>query len=435
MSLIAIIGLITFVTVVLLLLKSPFSPVAIFILVPTVGALVAGYSLSEIGEFVKLGYDSVQTAFIVTAFAIFFFSIMVDVGMFEVITTPIIRGVSKRKNPVIAIMLAAAAVACIGHMDGAGATTIMVTLPLMMPFFDKLEIDRRALGLSMGIVVGFMNLLPWTGPTRYTAIVMGLDPVALWRYIIPAEVIMLFISFIFVYFIGRREIKRGAVNTVLPEMIEQECSGSLCTINKKYFIFNISLTAVLLAVLISGILKSDITFMIFASIAMIVNYRGKKAQNSKLKGFAPNILPMVFNVLSVGVLIGIMQQGGFVNALAELIVKIMPASIGPYTYIIIALCATPLLMVLGTSAYYQGMMPIIVGVAAQYDVNPLLAACVILVPSGAAVSLSPLVPANHIACGMLGYGISDSIKYGWKWVVLIAWIAVPVTYITVKFLL
>lgn len=129
--------------------------------------------------------------------------------MFEVITKPIIKNAGKSKSPVTAITLAAALVATIGHLDGAGATTIMITLPLMIPFFDKLKMDRRALGLSMGLCVGAMNLVPWTGPTRHTAIVLGMDPVALWKIILPAQIVMLAVGYTMTYMLGRREIKRG----------------------------------------------------------------------------------------------------------------------------------------------------------------------------------------------------------------------------------
>ena len=431
MDVLAVIGLVTFLAIIILLVKSPFSPVAVFVLVPVMGALTAGFTLGEISDFAKLGFTSVQTSVIVTAFAILYFSIMSDVGMFEVITKPIIKKAGKSKSPVTAIILAAALVATIGHLDGAGATTIMITLPLMIPFFDKLKMDRRALGLSMGLCVGAMNLVPWTGPTRHTAIVLGMDPVALWKIILPAQIVMLAVGYTMTYMLGRREIKRGAVNSVSGLPSVQSESGYLCVQKKAYFIFNIALTLALLTTLVMGIMNSGFTFLVFTSIALLVNYRSKKLQGKKIKEFSPGILNMVLNVIAVGVLIGIMQEGGFVEALANAVVSVLPASVGPYTYLIIAFLATPLLMVLGTGPYYQGLMPVIVGICAQYGTDPVVAAAVLLGPSGISVSLSPLVPANHISCGMLGYEMGDGIRYGWKWVLAAAWIAIPVVCLTV----
>jgi CitMHS family citrate-Mg2+:H+ or citrate-Ca2+:H+ symporter len=432
MDMLAVIGLLTFMAVVVLLVKGPFTPIVVFTVVPVIGGFAAGYSPQEIGEFIRAGFTSIQGPVFETTFAIFYFSIMSDVGMFEVITKPILGRVGKSKSPVTAIMIAALAVACISHLDGAGTTTIMITLPLMMPFFDKMKIDRWALGLSMGIAVGAMNLLPWTGPTRYTAIALNMEPVETWRHILPAQIIMILVGFVVAFFLSQRELKRGAINSVGEIAINQEESDSLCVKNKRFFAFNISLTIILLTVLVAGLLHSGLTFMICGSIALIVNYGGKKFQEKKIKEFSKNILNMTLNIMSLGVLIGIMRTGGFLDALAEAITRVMPESVGPYTYLIVAILSTPLLMMLGTSSFYQGLLPVIVAVCTKYGADPLLAASVILVPAGVSVSLSPLVPANLMACGMLNYEMGDAIRYSWKWVVVVSWIAIPVTYFTVK---
>jgi CitMHS family citrate-Mg2+:H+ or citrate-Ca2+:H+ symporter len=284
----------------------------------------------------------------------------------------------------------------------------------------------------MGISIGAMNLVPWTGPTRYTAIILDMNPVETWRYILPAQIIMILISFVAAFLLSRRELKRGAINSVDEIVINQEASDSLCVKNKGFFIFNVSLTVILLTVLVAGLLHSGLAFMISAGIAMIVNYRSKKLQEKKIKEFSKTILNMTLNIMSVGVLIGVMRTGGFIDALAGAVTKVMPESVGAYTYLIIAILAAPLLMMLGTSPFYQGLLPVIVGVCTKYGTDPLLAASVILVPAGVAVSLSPLVPANLIACGMLNYEMGDAIRYSWKWVVVVSLIAIPITYFTVK---
>jgi CitMHS family citrate-Mg2+:H+ or citrate-Ca2+:H+ symporter len=243
---------------------------------------------------------------------------------------------------------------------------------------------------------------------------------------------MILISFAATFLLSRRELKRGAINSVDEIVINQEESDSPCVKDKRYFIFNVSLTIVLLAVLVAGLLHSGLTFMIAAGIALLVNYRGKNLQEKKIREFSKNILNMTLNVLSLGVFIGVMRAGGFLDALAEAITKVMPDAVGSYTYLIVAVLAAPLLMMLGTSPFYQGLLPVIVGVCTKYGADPVLSASVILVPAGVAASLSPLIPANLIACGMLNYEMGDAIRYSWKWVVSVSWIAIPITYFTVK---
>lgn len=428
-----VVGIFTILVLVVLLIRGKLLPAMVFTVVPVVGGLLAGYSLSEIGTLAKAGWTTVSTSIMVTAFAILFFSVMSDVGMFHIITKPIIHKAKGSKNPAIAICVAASVVAAIGHLDGAGNTTIMITLPLMMPLFDTMKMDRKALALSMGIVVGAMNLVPWTGPTRYTAMAMGMEPVEFWRYIIPAQVIMLICGFISAWLLGKREIKRGCINSLEGiEQAEETEELTPCEKDKKIFFVNIGLTLITILVLIAGLLNSGLTFMIASFIALVYNYGDKKKQSKKIREFAPNILTMTMNVMAVGVLLGILSEGGMVNAIAETLVGAMPEAVGPYAFLIVAILAAPLLMCLGTGPYYQALVPIIIAVSAKYGVNPLLAGGVALLPSGVSVCISPMVAANHISCGLLQFDIGAFIKYAWKWVLLISWISIAVAYITIS---
>lgn len=434
MSPLAIIGFIAFVVLIIALLKAPIPPWAAFVAIPVVAALIAGISLSEIGNLAKSGWASVQVAIVVTCFAIIYFSIMNDVGLFEVITTPLVKRVTHAKNPIYALCLTATLIASISHLDGQGNTTIMITLPLMVPLFDQLKMDRRSLALSMGIAVGAMNLLPWTGPTRYTAVALGMDPAEFWRYIIPAQLIMLGVGFLVARLVGKYEMKNGALNQKLTSEVEIKESTSLCVVNKKYFIFNLCLTMVTILILVGSFLNSAVTFMLATAIALIVNYKDKKTVAKKIRDFSGSALPMTLNVIGIGVLIGIMTEGGFINAMAESLMALMPKSVGPFVYIIIAILAMPLLMMLGTGPYYQGLVPVILALAVSYGVNPIIAAAVMLVPTGVSVCVSPMISANHISSGMLGFSIGDFIKYAWKWVLVVSWIAIPVVYFTVSLL-
>lgn len=430
-----IVGILTILVLVVLLIRGKLLPAMVFTVVPVVGGLLAGYSFAEIGSLAKAGWTTVSTSIMVTAYAILFFSIMSDVGMFDIITKPIINKAKRGKNPAIAICVAAAAVAAIGHLDGAGNTTIMITLPLMMPLFDRMRMDRKTLALSMGIVVGAMNLVPWTGPTRYTAIAMDMEPVEFWRYIIPAQIIMLIVGFISAYLLGKREIRRGCVNSLegIEEMQAQELTP--CEKDKKVFIVNILLTLATIFILVAGILNSGVTFMIASFAALIYNYGDKKKQSKKIKEFAPNILMMTMNVMAVGVLIGVLSEGGLVNAIAQALVGVMPEAIGPFLFLIVAVLAAPLLMCLGTGPYYQALMPIVIAVSAEYGVNPILAAGVALLPSSISVCISPMVAANHISSGLLQFDIGAFIRYVWKWVILISWISIAVAYVTISFII
>lgn len=69
----------------------------------------------------------VATMFI---FAILFFGSLQDTGFFE----PLIKALNKlTKGNVATVTMGTAAIGMISHLDGAGATTILLTVPALLP--------------------------------------------------------------------------------------------------------------------------------------------------------------------------------------------------------------------------------------------------------------------------------------------------------------
>ena len=49
------------------------------------------------------------------------------------------------------------------HLDGSGAVTFLVTIPAMLPLYERLGMDKRVLACAASMAAG-VNFLPWTGP-------------------------------------------------------------------------------------------------------------------------------------------------------------------------------------------------------------------------------------------------------------------------------
>ena len=81
---------------------------------------------------------------------------MGDVGAFERIV-----------NKIIKIMGADPVKVCIGtfiitiltHLDGSGATTFLITVPAMLPIYQKMKMDNRILATIVALAAGTMNML------------------------------------------------------------------------------------------------------------------------------------------------------------------------------------------------------------------------------------------------------------------------------------
>lgn len=126
----AAIGFLTIGTILYLLLSGRTSPVVAFALVPIATAFLAGFGPFEVGEFVTTGLSGVVSVVALFVFAILYFGVVRDAGMFDPIVERIL-GFAGR-NPVN-IALGTAVLGMVAHLDGAGATTFLVTIPAFLP--------------------------------------------------------------------------------------------------------------------------------------------------------------------------------------------------------------------------------------------------------------------------------------------------------------
>ena len=75
------------------------------------------------------------------------------------------------------------------------------------------------------------------------------------------------------------------------------------------------------------------------AIALLVNYPNQKTQRQVISSVAPDMINVVMMVLGAGVLMGVLngpEGAGMSNAIAELLVSIIPESLGSYFAVIIA---------------------------------------------------------------------------------------------------
>lgn len=79
--------------------------------------------------------------------------------------------------------------------------------------------------------------------------------------------------------------------------------------------------------------------------------------------------------------------------MATAIVGLIPTALGPYTHFIVAFLAVPLIMCLGTDAFYYGLLPVVIGVCGNFGVSAEVVAHTLLIAENVGVTISPLTPA------------------------------------------
>lgn len=339
---------------------------------------------------------------------------MNDMGVFD----PIVNALIKRAgNSVTAVMLATAAIAIIGHLDGSGATTIIITITAMLPIFKKLNLDKRTLMLITCFAIGVMNILPWGGSCLRAATVLGVEATVLWHKLIPVQILFLILAFVMAFILSRLE-KRRLKKIVLSEstssdtaIAKDECSN----IPKWKRIFNFLLTIGIIAALMSGKFSSAYCFMVGLSIALTINLPNLKEQNAKLKEYGVAAINMVVTLFGAGVFTGILSNTGILDSMASAIVMVIPAGLGPFTHIIVACFSVPLIMCLGTDSFYYGLLPVVISICSNFGVDPQAVACVFLIAENIGVMISPMTAATYLGLGMLDLDIGEHIRYCLPW--------------------
>ena len=423
-TILALLGFATVIAVIVLLLRNVTVPALAFVGVSTITAAIlvatGAFTLDEMADFIKEGVKGVHGTAILFIFSVLFFGVMTDAGMFDKIIGALMKKVG---NNVIGVALMTCLIAVIGHLDGGGASTFLITIPAMLPVYKRLHMRRETLLLICVTSMGVMNLLPWGGPTMRAASVLGVEPNDLWSQIVPMQVVGLVLAVGTAIFWGFQEKKRIAKlgDAAVEDAGKYDDSDSEEKNNElarpKNFIFNVILTLAVIIVLVMDLFPSYYVFMVGCALGILVNYRGKKLQNSIIKSHAASGLTMASTIMCAGVFLGVLSKSGIMEKMAIMMAGVIPASMGKFLPIIIGVLSVPLALLFDTDSYFYGLLPVLISVGNQFGVNPAHIAIAMVVCRNCATFISPVAPATYLGIGLAGVEIKDHIKYcfGWQW--------------------
>ena len=378
-----LIAVITITLVIGLLLFDKVSPIGAFCLVPVAAALAIGFSPDEIGGFYESGIARVVNVATMFIFAITFFGVLQDAGLFQ----PIIDGIIKlTRGNVVLVVVGTGVVGMLAHLDGAGATTFLLTIPALLPLYRQLNINPLLMLLVLATGAGIFNMLPWAGPLGRAAAVTGIDVSELWRPLIPIQIIGAFCLVGLAALLGLREKRRiaqlqsvpgspGAHSTVTagPEAEPSTTAPNAEDERLKRpqnMIVNMAIFIAVMAVLLVGILPAGLVFMIGLSVALIVNYPSVQDQIARIRAHAAPALLMGAIILSAGVFLGIMDGSGMLRAISQSLVNVLPGPLLPYLHVVIGFFGLPLEIVLSTDAWYFGLLPVVLEITGPIGISP-----------------------------------------------------------------
>lgn len=417
----SIVGLLVILTIVILLITQKLNPIVALVIIPFIGALIAGFGFEQITEFFNDGISSVISVVIMFVFAILFFGIMQDTGLFNPIISKMVK---MSRGNVILVAMTTVIIGAVAHLDGSGASTFLITIPALLPLYKKLNMSPYMLVMLIGMSASIMNMVPWGGPLGRTAAVLSVDPTELWQPLIPLQGVLIVLLIAMGALAGKFEQNRlkkkglliGDVNFDNFELTSEKDKEAADLERPKLLWFNLVLTIAVVVLLVWGVLPAGLVFMLAVSIALPVNYTNMNVQMDRIRAHAPSALMMAAIILAAGSFLGILENSGMLNSLAEDIVVILPGFMVPYLHYIIGFFGAPLELVLNTDAYYFALLPVVEQIVSEHGVDQITAAYAIMIGNVIGTFISPFSPALWLAVGLAGIEMGRYIRYALWWV-------------------
>ncbi|MEV5981529.1 citrate:proton symporter [Streptomyces sp. NPDC052114] len=460
-----ILGFVMIATFLVLIMMKKMSPIAALVLIPALFCVFVGKG-AHLGDYVLEGVGNLAPTAAMLMFAIVYFGVMIDVGLFD----PIVRGILRfcKADP-LRIVVGTAVLAAIVSLDGDGSTTFMITVSAMYPLYKRLKMSLVVMTGVAATANGVMNTLPWGGPTARAATALKVDAADIFVPMIPALAMGLVAVFLLSYALGLRERKRLGVLS-LDEVLEREQETVLVgaggqggkgdgrtsltkkatggagsgtdadatadategesdddgfqgldpnrpTLRPKLYWFNAGLTVLLLTAMIMEWLPIPVLFLLGAALALTVNFPHMPDQKARIAAHAENVLNVTGMVFAAAVFTGVLTGTGMVDHMADWLVDAIPDGMGPHMGLVTGLLSIPLTYFMSNDGFYFGVLPVLAEAGQAHGVGTLEIARASI--AGQALHMSsPLVPAVYVLVGMAKVEFGDHTRFTVKWAVL-----------------
>lgn len=468
-----ILGFAMIATFLVLIMMKKMSPIAALVLIPALFCVFVGKG-AHLGDYVIDGVSSLAPTAAMLMFAIVYFGVMIDVGLFD----PIVRAILKfcKADP-MRVVVGTALLAAIVSLDGDGSTTFMITVSAMYPLYKRLKMSLVVMTGVAAMANGVMNTLPWGGPTARAATALKVDASDIFVPMIPALAVGLVAVVALAYVLGLRERRRVgtlSLDDALVRETETETETVLVgagasggasggrsgaganagaarggagtggageaadrdagseaesgddfkgldpnrpTLRPKLYWFNALLTVALLTAMIMELLPIPVLFLIGAALALTVNFPRIPDQKARIAAHADNVLNVSGMVFAAAVFTGVLSGTGMVDHMAKWLVDTIPDGMGPQMGLVTGLLSLPLTYFMSNDGFYFGVLPVLAEAGQAHGVSTLEIARASIVGQPLHMS-SPLVPAVYVLVGMAKVEFGDHTRFVVKWAVL-----------------
>ena len=433
-----------------LIMTKKMSPFTALIFVPLVFALIGsfmglyttqaaeaygngglGAQIKVLGDWIRQGTVKVAPTGVMLLFAIMYFSLMLNAGMFD----PIIRRlIGIAKGDPLKIQVAAALVAAAVSLNGDGTTTTLIVCTAFVPIYKTLKMSLMNLAITTVLMNTIMNLLPWGGPSaRVISVFPELSDAAVLNALAPGMIVAFLYMMGVAFYMGWKERRKLGITTLTDAQIEQmmaPASEEEVKLKRPHlFWVNLIMTVALVAMLMMQTFPSLTLFIVGTVLALLINYPNLKEQKARIQDNAGDALQVVILVFGAGAFTGLFENSGMSTALATSLANIIPASLGNWWGLITAIISAPGTFFLSNDAFYYGVLPVLSQAGVQYGYTTLELGVASLLGQAFHL-LSPLVAFIYLLLEMTEQDLGEWQRKAAKWALGIFIIFVAVAAIT-----
>ncbi|NWE45234.1 CitMHS family transporter [Pseudomonas gingeri] len=418
----ALVGFGMVITFMYLIMSKRLSAIVALILVPVLFAVASGFG-STAGTMVLDGIRQLAPTAMMLMFAILFFAIMYDAGLFEPLIRRVVASVG---NDPLRVTVGTALLSSAISLDGDGSTTVLVVVTALLPIYLRLGMNPLIIAVLLLLTNSPINLVPWGGPTARAASALHLDAMVLFVGLIPVILGCLVFAFVVACWLGMRERKRlNWQGSAVPSSVDNTSDSAVDSHRPGLIWVNLALTLALVAAMGLRLGPLPVLMMVAFALALLINYPKLEDQKRRIAAHADSVLSVLALIFAAGAFTGILTGTGMVDAMSNRFIAVLPDSAGPYLAIITAFASLPFTFFMSNDAFFFGIVPLLAKAAAQYGIDPMhvARAAVLGQPVHA---LSPLLAAGYLMSGLLNREVGELQRFCLKWSVLSALVAIGV---------
>ena len=406
-------GFIIIIVFLALIITKRLSVITALVLVPIVFAFIAGFDYKAIGAMAFTGIKQVAPTGILLMFAVLYFSVMLDTGLFDPVIALIVRSV---KGDPLKVVVGTALLTMLVHLDGDGTATFMIVLSTFLPIYKKLGMSRLILAGIVALSVGPMHLVPWSGTSVRAMSTLNTDAMHMFNPNIPAMIggliWVLFVAYIF----GRRERKRLGIIQFDYKHSENFTDEQRALRRPKLILINAILTISLIVILLKGVVPAPALFIVSSIIALIINYNKLPDQQKIMKAHGANIFLVSSMIFAAGVYSGILTESKMIAAMAADLVHLIPKEHASFIPAITAIISMPASILFTPDAYYYGIVPVLSNTCIQLGIDPLeIGRASLLGQMTVGFPLSPLTASTFLLIGFAEVELGEHQRFIFKW--------------------